>query len=155
MSGWVTTYTWRCDAVDTSDSPQALRVRSLMTPFNQNFCIVLVYLNRFFSSLDGQSGLAVLVLQDYRTHGHSKFTLMIKCRQTWLYLIGIFLPHQIFFVLRKKHGQITFLHIFHHSFMPWTWWWGVSYAPGELAIEKISEIINGAYGNVSSSSPFS
>lgn len=37
---------------------------------------------------------------------------------------------QIFFVLRKKHGQITFLHIFHHSFMPWTWWWGVGYAPG-------------------------
>lgn len=27
MSGWVTTYTWRCDAVDTSDSPQALRVK--------------------------------------------------------------------------------------------------------------------------------
>lgn len=28
MSGWATTYTWRCDAIDTSDSPQALRVRS-------------------------------------------------------------------------------------------------------------------------------
>lgn len=26
MSGWVTTYTWRCDAVDTSNSPEALRV---------------------------------------------------------------------------------------------------------------------------------
>lgn len=26
MSGWATTYTWRCDAVDTSNSPQALRV---------------------------------------------------------------------------------------------------------------------------------
>lgn len=41
-------------------------------------------------------------------------------------------PNQIFFVLRKKHGQITFLHIFHHSLMPWTWWWGVFYAPGGL-----------------------
>lgn len=29
MSGWVTTYTWRCDPVDTSDSPQALRVSPL------------------------------------------------------------------------------------------------------------------------------
>lgn len=29
MSGWVTTYTWQCDAVDTSDSPQALRVRPI------------------------------------------------------------------------------------------------------------------------------
>ena len=41
---------------------------------------------------------------------------------------------QIFFVLRKKDGQITFLHIFHHSFMPWTWWWGVAYAPGRMAV---------------------
>ncbi len=29
MSGWATTYTWRCDAIDTSESPQALRVSSL------------------------------------------------------------------------------------------------------------------------------
>lgn len=29
MSGWATTYTWRCDAVDMSDSPQALRVSPL------------------------------------------------------------------------------------------------------------------------------
>lgn len=28
MSGWATTYTWRCDPIDTSDSPQALRVSS-------------------------------------------------------------------------------------------------------------------------------
>lgn len=28
MSGWATTYTWRCDPIDTSNSPQALRVSS-------------------------------------------------------------------------------------------------------------------------------
>ncbi|CAF95833.1 unnamed protein product, partial [Tetraodon nigroviridis] len=82
MSGWVTTYTWRCDAVDTSDSPQALRM----------------------------------------------------VRVAWLFWFSkiIELMDTIFFVLRKKHGQITFLHIFHHSFMPWTWWWGVYYAPGGM-----------------------
>lgn len=79
MSGWVTTYTWRCDAVDTSDSPQALRVGSLMTPFDKLLYPISLF-KPFFSSLDGQSGLAVLVLQDYRTHGHSKFTLTIKYR---------------------------------------------------------------------------
>lgn len=75
MSGWATTYTWRCDAVDTSDSPQALRVRSLMTLFHK---LIKTYdigwFNPLFFPLDGQSGLAVLVLQDYRAHGHSKFT---------------------------------------------------------------------------------
>ncbi|XP_071773722.1 elongation of very long chain fatty acids protein 1b [Centroberyx gerrardi] len=82
MSGWTTTYTWRCDAVDTSDSPEALRM----------------------------------------------------VRVAWLFWFSkiIELMDTIFFVLRKKHGQITFLHIFHHSLMPWTWWWGVGYAPGGM-----------------------
>lgn len=82
MSGWATTYTWRCDAIDTSDSPEALRM----------------------------------------------------VRVAWLFWFSkiIELMDTIFFVLRKKHGQITFLHIFHHSFMPWTWWWGICYAPGGM-----------------------
>uniref|UniRef100_A0A3B4ATW3 Elongation of very long chain fatty acids protein n=1 Tax=Periophthalmus magnuspinnatus TaxID=409849 RepID=A0A3B4ATW3_9GOBI len=52
----------------------------------------------------------------------------------WLFWFSkiIELIDTIFFVLRKKQGQITFLHIFHHSFMPWTWWWGVGYAPGGM-----------------------
>ncbi|NXW11438.1 ELOV7 protein, partial [Fregetta grallaria] len=39
---------------------------------------------------------------------------------------------QIFFVLRKKNNQVTFLHVFHHSIMPWTWWFGVKFAAGTL-----------------------
>ncbi|KAL2089947.1 hypothetical protein ACEWY4_014635 [Coilia grayii] len=82
MSGWATTYTWRCDVVDYSDSPQGNRM----------------------------------------------------VRVAWLFLFSKFieLMDTVFFVLRKKHGQITFLHIFHHSIMPWSWWWGVSYAPGGM-----------------------
>lgn len=42
-------------------------------------------------------------------------------------------PHssQVIFILRKKDGQVTFLHVFHHSVLPWSWWWGVQVAPGE------------------------
>uniref|UniRef100_A0AAY4A4I8 Elongation of very long chain fatty acids protein n=1 Tax=Denticeps clupeoides TaxID=299321 RepID=A0AAY4A4I8_9TELE len=29
----------------------------------------------------------------------------------------------------KKHSQVTFLHVFHHSFMPWTRWWGITLTP--------------------------
>ena len=46
---------------------------------------------------------------------------------------------QVFFVLRKKQSQITFLHVFHHSFMPWTWWWGVTLTPGEFSTAKIRQ----------------
>lgn len=36
----------------------------------------------------------------------------------------------VFFVLRKKPGQLTFLHIYHHSTMFCLWWIGVKYVAG-------------------------
>lgn len=108
MSGWVTTYTWRCDAVDYSDSPQANRM----------------------------------------------------VRVAWLFLFSKFieLMDTVFFVLRKKHGQITFLHIFHHSFMPWSWWWGVSYAPGGMGsfhamVNSFVHVIMYSYYGLSAAGP--
>ncbi|XP_076837496.1 elongation of very long chain fatty acids protein 1a [Brachyhypopomus gauderio] len=79
MSGWGTTYTWRCDPADRSNSPRALRM----------------------------------------------------IRASWLFYFSkyIELLDTAFFVLRKKYSQVTFLHIFHHSFMPWSWWWGITLTP--------------------------
>ncbi|KAL0966139.1 hypothetical protein UPYG_G00291390 [Umbra pygmaea] len=79
MSGWGTTFTWRCDLCDYSNSPQALRMVRVAWWF---------YFSKFIELLD-----------------------------------------TLFFVMRKKHSQITFLHVFHHSFMPFTWWWGMTIAP--------------------------
>ncbi|XP_070199142.1 very long chain fatty acid elongase 1-like isoform X2 [Littorina saxatilis] len=36
----------------------------------------------------------------------------------------------MFFVLRKKNSQITYLHLYHHSSMPLLWWMGTRFAPG-------------------------
>jgi len=36
----------------------------------------------------------------------------------------------VFFVLRKKHAQVTFLHVFHHSVVPLFCWIGIKLAPG-------------------------
>lgn len=36
----------------------------------------------------------------------------------------------VFFVLRKKKSQITFLHVFHHSVVPIFCWIGIKLAPG-------------------------
>ena len=27
---------------------------------------------------------------------------------------------------------MTFLHVFHHSVLPWSWWWGIKIAPGGM-----------------------
>uniref|UniRef100_A0A8D0WDA7 Elongation of very long chain fatty acids protein n=1 Tax=Sus scrofa TaxID=9823 RepID=A0A8D0WDA7_PIG len=82
MSGWLSTYTWRCDPVDFSNSPEALRM----------------------------------------------------VRVAWLFLFSKFieLMDTVIFILRKKDGQVTFLHVFHHSVLPWSWWWGVKIAPGPV-----------------------
>nr|KAF6443630.1 ELOVL fatty acid elongase 1 [Molossus molossus] len=82
MSGWLSSYTWRCDPVDFSNNPEALRM----------------------------------------------------VRVAWLFLFSKFieLMDTVIFILRKKDGQVTFLHVFHHSVLPWSWWWGVRIAPGGM-----------------------
>jgi hypothetical protein len=39
---------------------------------------------------------------------------------------------QVFFVLRKKNNQISYLHLWHHTTMPIVPWVGVKYIPGEF-----------------------
>ena len=40
---------------------------------------------------------------------------------------------QVFFILRKKNNQVTFLHVFHHGCLPMFWWWGVIIVPGKCS----------------------
>ncbi|ELR54822.1 Elongation of very long chain fatty acids protein 4 [Bos mutus] len=40
---------------------------------------------------------------------------------------------KVFFILRKKPEQITFLHLYHHGTMLFNWWAGVKYVPGGQA----------------------
>ncbi|XP_034026403.1 elongation of very long chain fatty acids protein 7a [Thalassophryne amazonica] len=82
MSGWGTGYSFQCDLVDYSNSPQAMRMAATCW---------LYYFSKFIEMLD-----------------------------------------TVFFVLRKKTNQVTFLHVYHHSIMPFTWWFGVRFAPGGL-----------------------
>ncbi|NXT19236.1 ELOV7 protein, partial [Syrrhaptes paradoxus] len=37
---------------------------------------------------------------------------------------------EVFFILPKKHEQVTFLHLYHHGTMLFNWWSGVKYVPG-------------------------
>nr|CAD7267403.1 unnamed protein product [Timema shepardi] len=72
MSGWLKDYSYKCQPIDYSDNPIALRVRVL-----------------------------VLTLQ-------------------------------VFFVLRKKNNQISYLHLYHHTLMPVCSWVGVRFLPGTV-----------------------
>ncbi|XP_077981112.1 very long chain fatty acid elongase 7-like [Glandiceps talaboti] len=53
-------------------------------------------------------------------------------RVCWLFTFSklIELLDTVFFILRKKTNQITFLHVFHHAIMPISWWYGVKFVAG-------------------------
>lgn len=57
-----------------------------------------------------------------KTHG--QVILLYAC------LSCVFYVAQIFFILRKKNGQLTFLHVYHHATMIFNWWAGVKYVAG-------------------------
>ncbi|XP_066481188.1 very long chain fatty acid elongase 1 isoform X1 [Tiliqua scincoides] len=82
MAALLSGYTWRCDPVDTSLNPAALRM----------------------------------------------------VRVAWIFVFSKFieLMDTVIFVLRKKNEQVTFLHLFHHSVLPWSWWWGATFGPGGM-----------------------
>lgn len=50
----------------------------------------------------------------------------------WVFYISKFIEllDTVFFILRKKFTQVSFLHVFHHGIMPISWWFGVKFVPG-------------------------
>ncbi|KAG8192351.1 hypothetical protein JTE90_002171 [Oedothorax gibbosus] len=51
---------------------------------------------------------------------------------SWIFYMSKIIEYcdTIFFILRKKGSQINFLHVFHHSTVPITTWFGITYGPG-------------------------
>lgn len=77
---WLYRYSWRCEPVDFSDTPHALRVAR---------GVYIYFLAKLTELLD-----------------------------------------TVFFVLRKKDNQISFLHLYHHTVMPLISWGATKYYPG-------------------------
>ena len=58
----------------------------------------------------------------------SKF-MRLFCR--WYYFSKFLeMLDSVFFIVRKKENQLTFLHVYHHSTMFCLWWIGVKYVAG-------------------------
>ncbi|XP_055637707.1 elongation of very long chain fatty acids protein AAEL008004 [Toxorhynchites rutilus septentrionalis] len=77
---WLRHYSWRCEPVDFSDNPHAMRVA--------RGCYIY-FLAKISELLD-----------------------------------------TVFFTLRKKDNQISFLHLYHHTVMPMISWGATKYYPG-------------------------
>ncbi|XP_047344657.1 elongation of very long chain fatty acids protein 7 isoform X1 [Vespa velutina] len=79
-SAWLTKYSFKCEPVDFSESPDALRIART---------VHIYFLAKLTELLD-----------------------------------------TVFFVLRKKEKQVTFLHVYHHTVMPMVAWGATKYYPG-------------------------
>ncbi|XP_051929723.1 ELOVL fatty acid elongase 8b [Hippocampus zosterae] len=57
---------------------------------------------------------------------------MRMARVCWWFFFSkvIELSDTVFFILRKKNSQLTFLHVFHHATMILNWWSAIKYTPG-------------------------
>lgn len=62
---------------------------------------------------------------------NSKTAIRMANACWWFYISKfIELLDTIFFIMRKKYNQVTYLHVFHHGVMPFSWWFGVKFVPG-------------------------
>jgi len=64
----------------------------------------------------------------------------------------------VFFILRGKYNQLSFLHIYHHGTMPFVVWFGANFAPGgnsvfALAQNSVIHVIMYTYYFLSSFGP--
>lgn len=56
---------------------------------------------------------------------------------------------QVFFILRKKNSQLTFLHVYHHGTMIFNWWAGVKFVAGGQCKSKLCARTFSNYMNIS------
>lgn len=63
---------------------------------------------------------------------NSAFLAFQIARALWWYYMSklIELMDTVFFVLRKKDNQLTYLHVYHHSTMFFFWWIGIRWVAG-------------------------
>ncbi|KAF7413400.1 hypothetical protein HZH68_001889 [Vespula germanica] len=89
---------------------------------------------------NGESLLVVLYQQVYRIRRHGKVSALERVRSIFRKSMEEEIEGgkersdrsnlQIFFVLRKKESQVTFLHLYHHSLTPLETWICVKFIPG-------------------------
>jgi len=115
--------------------------------FIYNVFMVILNLYFFFSSIIAYEFGTALMNFKYPTHDTTQLTPEEERRLTFVYWYFISkiidLLDTVFFVLRKKWSQVTALHVYHHSSVPFCVWLAVSYAP-TAGVNGIFPIFNSA-----------
>ncbi|XP_076346380.1 very long chain fatty acid elongase 4-like isoform X2 [Tachypleus tridentatus] len=106
-----------------------LQLRWLLVPYNFALVLMSAYLCIQIFSAAYEARYSV-VCQAVESSEHPWVMKMAKL--IWLFYISkiVELLDTVFFILRKKFNQVSFLHCYHHCTIVFNTWMGVKYAPG-------------------------
>lgn len=106
-----------------------LEIRNVMLVYNISMVLLSAYILEEFMVSGWFAGYSISCQPvDYSLSPQA----MRMARVCWWFYFSKFIEllDTIFFIVRKKFNQISFLHVFHHGIMPVSWWFGVKFVPG-------------------------
>lgn len=108
---------------------QPLDIRWLMVTYNFGM-VILSFLVFYWFGIYGWFSKYSWTCQpvDYSRSPEA----MAMASVCWWFYVSKFIEFidTIFFVMRKKHSQVSTLHVTHHGIMPMSIWWGLKFTPG-------------------------
>lgn len=108
-------------------------LKSLLACYNLGMvlsCVVILF--RYYHHGVRLSTLVSCVEIDYSEGENAMGVLNIMW---WTHIVKLVeLVETVFFVLRKKESQVTFLHVYHHTSTLFLSWVGVKYVGGEDSV---------------------
>ncbi|XP_078481362.1 very long chain fatty acid elongase 4-like [Ciona intestinalis] len=105
------------------------QLKGVLIIYNFSLVILSAYMSYEFFMTSYLSGYSLFCQPvDY---SYDELPMRIA-RVSWWYFISKYIEilDTVFFILRKKFNQVSFLHVYHHSTMLVNWWLGIKYVAG-------------------------
>ncbi|XP_028832682.1 ELOVL fatty acid elongase 8a [Denticeps clupeoides] len=108
---------------------QPVNIKGVLILYNFSMVSLSAYMFHEFTVTSWLANYSLLCQPvDY---SHSPLGIRMAKVCWWFYFSKVIeLFDTVFFILRKKNNQLTFLHVYHHATMIFNWWAGVKYVPG-------------------------
>ncbi|XP_062338130.1 ELOVL fatty acid elongase 8a isoform X1 [Osmerus eperlanus] len=143
VSAWLANYSLLCQPVDYSHSPLAMRVTTTGSRPQSTSKLTIVHISSNSSLRCIFFVCVCLCVCVFLCSGSCVCQMAKVC--WWFYFSKVIeLSDTVFFILRKKNSQLTFLHVYHHGTMIFNWWAGVKYVAGgqSFLIGQINSLVH-------------
>jgi len=110
---------------------EPLNIRKFIFVYNLIMVVFSSYLFYEFLMSGWGTGYSLVCQECDYSNSPQALRMLDVCFYFWLSKHIEFLD-TYFFIARKKYQHISFLHVFHHTLMAFTWWWGVKFSAGGL-----------------------